>query len=290
MYAVLKLPGSVRRSVDTPFTTRLYSRDRKFDASARRVPKQSPKYTEYCATLMHLIYGIIRHNKATRCANSRGMTHQLEVDMSLHSTTYQCLFCGKVFTPSRKRDVALYCSRGCVMRKNAIAARIPPRNCIQCGAEYQSKNRRQKYCTIRCAKLHHHAVNPELSQRPILDRFWARIEKTDTCWNWTRSKSKAGYGFMSIKGVHMYMHRFSYELHFGVIPDGLYVCHRCDNPSCVRPEHLFLGTALENTRDCIAKGRDYNARRKTPPKTPSPNQLTSLSESRKTTLPGCRYR
>ena len=179
---------------------------------------------------------------------------------------YTCLFCGKTFTPSRKRDVALYCSRRCVMRKNAIAQRIPPRNCIQCGAVYQSKNRVQRYCSVHCAKLHHHAINPELSQRPVLSRFWSRIDKTDTCWNWTRSKSKAGYGFMSIKGVHTYMHRFSYELHFGAIPDELLVCHRCDNPACVRPDHLFLGTDQDNTTDKVWKGRHlrgnqvYNAK------------------------------
>lgn len=179
--------------------------------------------------------------------------------MHPHDTTRQCLFCGKAFTLTKKHPNNVYCSRGCVMRKNAIAQRIPPRNCVRCSKEFQAKNRTRQYCSIRCAKLTHH-VN-KLHHQPVLDRFWARIEKTDTCWNWTRGKTKSGYGQMSVHGRKTHMHRFSYELHFGTIPNGLLVCHHCDNPSCVRPDHLFLGTDADNARDKVLKGRQARGRR-----------------------------
>lgn len=92
------------------------------------------------------------------------------------------------------------------------------------------------------------------------ERFWAKVEKTGACWLWTASLVKnGGYGqfnlIVSGRKTPVRAHRYSYELAFGPIPDGLHVCHRCDVPRCVRPEHLFLGTDTENMRDCIAKGR-----------------------------------
>ena len=93
--------------------------------------------------------------------------------------------------------------------------------------------------------------------RPLEDRFWEKVKKTDGCWIWTAARHWFGYGkFFIKKGQPLQLaHRISYRLAFGEIPDGLQVLHHCDVPECVRPEHLFLGTQRDNMRDCRAKGR-----------------------------------
>lgn len=87
------------------------------------------------------------------------------------------------------------------------------------------------------------------------DRFWAQVERTGECWEWRGKLGRGGYGQTWRDGRAPLVHRVSWELHYGPIPEGLFVCHRCDNPPCVRPDHLFLGTAKENTQDMMAKGR-----------------------------------
>lgn len=94
-------------------------------------------------------------------------------------------------------------------------------------------------------------------------RFWEKVSIESDCWRWLASTQKKdrGYGqFIECAGRHEHggerlAHRFSWKLHFGPIPSGMNVLHKCDNTICVNPEHLFLGTALDNTQDMIRKNR-----------------------------------
>src|SRR5579885_1393722 len=99
----------------------------------------------------------------------------------------------------------------------------------------------------------------------IEERFWRHVEKTDGCWLWTGQLNAYGYGTLRWDHRHGYRvmmaHRASYEIHIGVIPDSLFVCHHCDNRRCVRPDHLFVGTHADNMADMVAKGRSTRGRR-----------------------------
>jgi hypothetical protein len=93
-----------------------------------------------------------------------------------------------------------------------------------------------------------------------VERFWAKVAKGDSCWLWAAAIGSTGYGNFTVrrnrKTVYVRASRYSWELHFGPIPDGLFVCHSCDNRTCVNPAHLFLGSNKDNQDDMRGKGRD----------------------------------
>ena len=100
-----------------------------------------------------------------------------------------------------------------------------------------------------------------------MKRFFSKVNKTDTCWEWTASLRNNGYGnFWTRIPSELTAHRYSWIITHGSIPKDMCVCHTCDNRKCVNPDHLFLGTQTENMRDMISKGRQNHFGKKEPVK------------------------
>lgn len=144
------------------------------------------------------------------------------------------------------------------------------KTCEVCGLPYVRRYGLQQWlrsttCSRDCARKKGGTVRV----RPdITERFWAKVDQTPglgplgDCWEWQGHRMKFGYGVIRHDGRIRKAHRVSFALNNGALPEEMMVCHRCDNPACVRPDHLFLGTQQDNMDDRMAKGRYVRNRRK----------------------------
>jgi hypothetical protein len=131
------------------------------------------------------------------------------------------------------------------------------------GCEKEAKN---EVCSMHRARMQRHgSYDPPPTAE---QRFWKMVDRNgpNGCWLWTGGKTGSGYGRIDIDEKGVRAHRFSYELDTGINPGKLQVLHKCDNPPCVNPEHLFLGTIFDNMRDCALKKRNCQQKKTHCPK------------------------
>lgn len=144
-----------------------------------------------------------------------------------------------------------------------------PATCHQCGRDFQTwpyriREGRGRYCSRHCFNI------SQLGQtrpkpRSLEERFWEKVERRgrDDCWTWLGSKTVDGYGRIGHNGKVRAATHISWEMHHGAdFPPGMLACHSCDNPECVNPAHLFVGSKQDNADDMVRKGRSTKDRRR----------------------------
>jgi hypothetical protein len=192
------------------------------------------------------------------------MIDQQPIPVQPQPQARSCARCSAPIIAGRK-----FCSRSCyaIFRwgdKSGDLPSDPEPPCLVCGQAVSFfipghcylRRKDMRFCSVRCR---HERARSETICR---ERFWERVNKDGPehltlgkCWVWTGYRIEEGYGQLTVNNRPCPAHRYSYELHFGKPPDSLCVCHHCDNPPCVNPAHLFLGTNQDNVDDKVAKGR-----------------------------------
>lgn len=169
--------------------------------------------------------------------------------------TRLCVRCGEGFLV-KKSDPKIYCTLSC------YKASRPPRvelTCDHCGGKFDrgaaDAKSRGASGKVFCGRGCLNAAKIQWESLPV--RFWRSVDKSEGCWTWRGASAGRGYGSLHHDKQSLRAHRVSWELTHGPISGGLWVLHKCDNPACVRPDHLFLGTAKDNAVDRERKGRGH---------------------------------
>jgi hypothetical protein len=143
--------------------------------------------------------------------------------------------------------------------------RATVKTCEQCGKAYAKDQRyspdyfaRQRFCSAACSGAYKRACKEAKDMRT---EFYRWVDKSGDCWLWTGARDKDGYGAFSFHGKTRRAHRVSLALDGVTIPAGHYACHKCDNPSCVNPAHLYAGSPSDNMRDAAERDRLNNGER-----------------------------
>ncbi len=176
--------------------------------------------------------------------------------------SFNCRYCSKSFhvPDCYSKTRGKFCSRQCYHSSRGWEKPVVNK-CMWCNKDmivgiYKLRKKAGKFCSRKCTQEYFH-------QNKIhdIERFFINISRKphkDNCWIWGAAKNLKGYGITTVDLKSYAAHRYSWIIHFGQISSDQLVCHKCDNPSCVNPEHLFLGTQKDNIQDMLKKGRQRN--------------------------------
>src|SRR5215471_6210842 len=194
--------------------------------------------------------------------------HNARLRQDWRSTPRTCPTCYGEFIRKRSDDQR-YCSTACFQRGKTLRADIAKeRICQWCDMRFVARSPAEirrgggKYCSVDCVFNARRGI-----VEPVQEKFWPKVavREVQECWEWLGNRQRTKgfeYGLLSLRTRtgrrrQFRAHRLSYEIHFGFgsIPKGMKVLHHCDNPPCVNPVHLFLGTHVDNMQDMMRKGR-----------------------------------
>jgi hypothetical protein len=150
-----------------------------------------------------------------------------------------------------------------------------PKACAQCNAMFRPAQSSITFCSRACYFTHIHSSEHQQA------RFWSSVQKTGDSddWLWTKRRNKSNYGVVAWEHEMRLAHRVSWEITYGHIPPGMGVLHHCDNPPCVRPDHLHLGDHAQNMREMYARGRKTHFHAPPPPQRGEQNPSARLTAS-----------